>query len=183
MGSKTEKVLAAIRTAQESPAHGYKHALSEIRHGRKQSCWIWWVWPSLSPVRETSRPQYDLPDLRVAKAYLQCPILSARLSEITEVAVTHLRSSASPRELLGSTVDVEKFHQTMTYFAVVAVEAGDAKRAAPFLDALTALGGALEKRTMAYVVGVEGFSKYRDVDTSALLAAMIAPESVHQEIL
>ena len=53
--------------------------------------WIWYVWPTLKGVRETSHPALILDDFDDARAYLRHPTLAARLLAITRVAVGKLR--------------------------------------------------------------------------------------------
>eukprot|EP00931_Biecheleriopsis_adriatica_P074425 TRINITY_DN48483_c0_g1_i1.p1 TRINITY_DN48483_c0_g1~~TRINITY_DN48483_c0_g1_i1.p1 ORF type:complete len:208 (-),score=40.69 TRINITY_DN48483_c0_g1_i1:186-758(-) len=170
-GGDGHPVLCEIREAQESSAHGYKQALEEIKRGNKRSHWIWYVWPCLAGVRETSRPQYSLPDLESAKAFVADGLLRERLLEITEVAVTHLNNKVQPSHLFGSGVDVEKFHETMTCFVVVALDVGDGELADVCLSALHALGGQLEEKTMSYVSSVGGLTEYSHVRSADELAA------------
>mmetsp|Transcript_19419 Transcript_19419/g.42421 ORF Transcript_19419/g.42421 Transcript_19419/m.42421 type:complete len:222 (-) Transcript_19419:137-802(-) len=149
----TARVLADIRKAQDgSGGPTYAHALSEIRHGRKQSHWIWYVWPTLPSLRHTSKPHFSLPDLGAAQAFLQDKVLVDRLAEITAAATEHLRKGVQPRVLFGSTVDATKFAETMTFFVVAAAELRDMMALEFCSQALDALsGGALEARTMAVV--------------------------------
>lgn len=71
----------------------------------------------------SARPQYSLPDIETARAYLQHPMLAQRLREITRVAVGQLGGGARPLVLFGGSTDATKFVETMTLFAVVALEA------------------------------------------------------------
>ncbi|CAE8613993.1 unnamed protein product, partial [Polarella glacialis] len=176
----TEALLREIQAAQDSPKNGYARALGEIRAGCKQSCWIWWIWPSLAPVRATSRPQYSMPDLGAAFQVMQHEVLGARLREITSVAVEHLRSGtlkspAAPTVLFGSSIDATKFHESATCFAVGSVELGLEEDLRLWTAALEAFGGHLEESTMAYVAGDGGRQRYRGVTTSAQLLAMKPP--------
>lgn len=158
--SPTARVLQEIKQAQAGPRADYQQALHEIKTGEKLSCWIWYVWPCLAPVRETSRPQFSLPDLDAAYAYLQDDVLRHRLHEITREAVAHLSRGVRPFRLLGGATDAQKFHETMTCFAVVALEASDSELARIFLDALHGVGWPLEKKTIEYISGQAGMAKY-----------------------
>jgi len=147
-----EEVLKAIRTAQDSERNSYEHALGEIRAGEKRSHWIWWVWPSLGPVRTTRKPKYDLPDLETARCYIRDPTLRQRLIEITQAAVEHLSRGSSPKTVFGKSIDVVKFQETATYFAVLSAVEGDAEMFAVFRESLYhAYAGKLDQNTMKYV--------------------------------
>merc|ERR1712025_573023 len=99
---------------------------------------IWYVWPCLQPLRPgTSKPQYLLPDIASVCAYLADETLAARLEEITLVAVEYLRSGVKPHTLFGR-VDALKFHETMTFFAIAALEMCDIPRLRLFCAALEA---------------------------------------------
>ncbi|CAE7435073.1 unnamed protein product [Symbiodinium sp. CCMP2592] len=124
----------------------------EIRNGRKTSHWIWWVWPSLEQVRRTSRPQYSLRNLGDVKAFLADPGLRRNLCEISEVALSHLAKGLPPGTLFGSRTDVEKFEETATCFALVALEARDLQLAELMLSCLDALGQKLHSNTAEYLL-------------------------------
>ena len=73
--------LSRFCSAQE---HSYSIALSEITDGRKQSHWMWYVFPQLkglgrSPISE----YYGITGKGEAKAYLAHPLLGHRLVEIS----------------------------------------------------------------------------------------------------
>lgn len=167
------RVLATIKAAQGQKRNGYAQALGEIQDGHKQSCWIWYVWPCLAKVRTTSRPQFSLPDLDAALQYLKDPVLAGRLEEITEVALEHLRGGVKPVTLFGGSIDAIKFHETVTGFAIAAMEGKDLLHARLFLSVLEALGGNLEKTTMDYIVREVGLRRYYGIATSAELFDML----------
>ena len=145
----------------------------EIRNGRKTSHWIWWVWPSLDPVRKTSRPQYSLRNLADVQAFLSDPGLRKNLYEITEVALNHLQKGVPAGTLFGSRTDVEKFGETATCFALASLEARDLQLAELMMSCLEALGG-LHKETVKYLVseGVSIASHSSDIDLDSLRDAL-----------
>ena len=130
-----EAVIDGIRAAQENGLmHGSRHlppystALSEMRAGRKQSHWIWYVWPSLAVVRpHVQLPQYLLPNLAAACLYLEQTDLRNRLIQITAAATSHLQAGVPPEELFGvqHRHDAPKFHETLTAFAIAARLCGE----------------------------------------------------------
>eukprot|EP01043_Picozoa_sp_COSAG02_P045253 COSAG02_NODE_4121_length_5748_cov_4.624358_4_plen_294_part_00 len=121
--------LARILKAQEDgdglSEGAYSDALRQIRDaGRKTSCWIWWVFPTMPQLRPaTSRPQFLLPDLDAVHEYITHPVLCARLLEMTEAMCAQLEAGVPPVVLLGSSVDEEKFRESVTLFALVAAAA------------------------------------------------------------
>lgn len=129
MALQQHVVLTRILKAQEDGdgcSEGtYAAALRQIRdEARKTSCWIWWVFPTMLPLRPTtSRPQFLLPDLGAVREYVTNPALCARLLEMTEAVCIHLEAGVPPVELLGSSVDEKKFRESATLFALVAAAA------------------------------------------------------------
>lgn len=95
----------------------YKEALSEIRSGRKSSHWMWYIFPQFDGLglSATSR-RYGIKSLAEAKAYLNHPILGARLIECVDAALGVEGRSAS--EIFGSPDD-KKFKSCATLFASV----------------------------------------------------------------
>ena len=119
-GSSHQLFLDGILAAQEAQRSGYSTALREVTAGRKRSHWIWYVWPSHEVVRKTSRREYLLPHASAAAAWLKHPVLGPRFMQITGAACKHLERGVAARELFGSSVDVDKFHECVTTFAVAA---------------------------------------------------------------
>ena len=144
--------LDSVLTAQAGASAGFATALREIKAGRKQSHWIWYVWPVLKGVRpNTSRPEFDVPNLEYAQAWLSHPTLGPRLQEITSAAVTHLEAGAKPERLFGSSIDVFKFHNCLTLFRVAATQATppNTEAASLFDRGLQALGHDAAEPTIA----------------------------------
>jgi uncharacterized protein (DUF1810 family) len=111
------------RFKQAQDRGGYQLALGEMHAGRKQSHWIWYVFPQLSGLG-SSLPaiRFGLDGVEEATAYLQDPVLRGRLLAVTEAAASHL-AGPSPLPLvvlMGSGVDVSKLVSSMTLFAEVA---------------------------------------------------------------
>ena len=100
----------------------YPGALAELRQGRKQSHWMWFVFPQAAGLgrSETARC-YALASREEARAYLAHPILGPRLRECTEAMLGHRGRSAE--EILGPT-DAMKLRSSMTLFEVAAAQPG-----------------------------------------------------------
>lgn len=138
----------------------------------KQTHWIWYVWPCLAPVRETSRPHFSLPDFHTALAYLMDPVLRERLLEITSIALQHLKRGVRPVRLFGSSTDAAKFHETCTCFALAGAHLHDLETASLCSEAVQAMaGGELEPKTMQYIAGSGGFPQYGGIATVGQLVA------------
>ena len=101
-------------SAQE---YDYPVALSEIRAGRKYSHWIWYIFPQLKGLgRSWNSDFYGLASVAEAKAYLDHPVLGARLREIVQALLLH--RGKNPKEILGD-IDASKVRSSMTLFDIV----------------------------------------------------------------
>lgn len=95
----------------------YATALEEIKNGKKESHWMWYIFPQISGLgfSETSK-LYAIKDLKEAKTFLQEPVLGKRLIEIS-TALLQLESN-SPGRVFGSPDDM-KLKSSMTLFAAI----------------------------------------------------------------
>ncbi len=98
-------------------ADSHEIALSEIRHGRKRSHWMWYIFPQyvglgLSPTSQ----RYAIKSVAEAEAYLNDPVLGPRLVECSE-AVLRVEGRTA-HEIFGSPDDV-KLKSSATLFAHV----------------------------------------------------------------
>jgi uncharacterized protein (DUF1810 family) len=106
--------------AQEDAAI-YARALSELRAGRKQGHWIWFVFPQIAGLGQSPMSQaYAIRSLDEARAYLEHPLLGARLRESTE-ALLAADPDASAEAILGG-IDAIKVRSSMTLFHRAAPE-------------------------------------------------------------
>ena len=98
----------------------YPTALHELRAGRKETHWMWFIFPQLAGLgRSEMARTYALNDLDEAAALAGHPILGARLVECTEAVLLHAPDGVAPRSLqsiFGSPDDL-KFISSMTLFA------------------------------------------------------------------
>ena len=107
----------------EAQAGSYEQALRELRAGRKQSHWMWFVFPQFEGLGPSAMSRrYAIRSLAEARAYLDHPVLGLRLRECT-AAVNRLEGS-SIHEILGSPDDM-KFGSSMTLFELVSAEGGE----------------------------------------------------------
>ena len=99
----------------EAQARDYDRALAELRVGRKRSHWMWFIFPQIeglgfSPMSK----RYAIRSLDEARAYLDHPVLGARLRECAEAVLGVEGRSA--HDILGSPDDF-KLRSCATLFA------------------------------------------------------------------
>jgi uncharacterized protein (DUF1810 family) len=95
----------------------YARALAEIRAGRKESHWMWFIFPQLDGLGFSAMAErYAIKRLEEARAYLAHPLLGPRLAECVEAALGVEGRSA--REIFGTPDDL-KLRSCATLFAEV----------------------------------------------------------------
>ena len=101
----------------DAQATDYDRALAEIKTGRKQSHWMWYIFPQITGlgVSETAR-FYAIKDLQEAQDYLQHPVLGSRLIEISKALLGIEGKTAN--QILGS-IDELKLRSSMTLFSAL----------------------------------------------------------------
>jgi uncharacterized protein (DUF1810 family) len=100
----------------------YAQALAELKCGRKQSHWMWFVFPQLAGLgRSPTAQRYGIASTAEARAYLAHPLLGPRLRECCEALLAHRGLSAE--SILGP-VDALKLNSSMTLFEAAADDAG-----------------------------------------------------------
>lgn len=98
----------------------FETALSEIRNGRKESHWIWYIFPQLKELGYSSTAKYyGIEGREEAESYIKDDVLKARLIEISEVLLS--LDSSNPSEVMGYPDDL-KLKSCMTLFSIVAPE-------------------------------------------------------------
>jgi uncharacterized protein (DUF1810 family) len=90
---------------------------AELRAGRKQTHWMWFVFPQLAELgRSATAKFYGLSGADEARAYLAHPILGERLKTCCEILLgLHQRSAV---EIFGA-VDAVKLRSCLSLFAAV----------------------------------------------------------------
>jgi len=102
----------------EAQKDTFELALSEIKNGKKESHWMWYVFPQIQGLGESEISKfYSLNTIDEAKGYLAHPILGARLIEISTVLL-HLNENDS-YEIFGYP-DNLKLKSCMTLFSLAA---------------------------------------------------------------
>ena len=95
----------------------YPIVLDELRRGRKQSHWMWFIFPQLAGLGHSAMAQrFAIASRAEAVAYLGHGVLGYRLRECT--ALVNGIEDRTILEILGSP-DNLKFHSSMTLFGAV----------------------------------------------------------------
>ncbi|MBL8552693.1 MAG: DUF1810 domain-containing protein [Phenylobacterium sp.] len=96
----------------------YDRALAELKAGRKQSHWMWFVFPQLRGLGMSHMAQrYGLAGLPEAAAYLGDPVLGPRYRAC--VAALNRHEGLSANEIMGTPDDL-KLRSSLTLFALAA---------------------------------------------------------------
>ena len=95
----------------------YISALNEVKDGEKRSHWIWYIFPQIKGLGHSYNSEfYGISSKEEAKAYLEHPVLGARLREITQALLDCGQPSAD--DIFGFP-DVLKVRSCMTLFDLV----------------------------------------------------------------
>ena len=92
----------------------WETVLAELRRGRKDTHWIWFVFPQLRGLGRSAPAQhYGLEGPDEAAAYLDHPVLGPRLRECCRLLLA--LGTSDPEPVLGP-VDAVKVRSSMTLF-------------------------------------------------------------------
>ena len=95
----------------------YLTALSEIKKSKKETHWMWFIFPQIKGLGKSDTANYyAINDLKEATEFLEHPILGKHLIEISELFLTFRRKSADG--ILGD-LDARKLRSSMTLFSLV----------------------------------------------------------------
>jgi len=95
----------------------YSGALEEIRKGRKQGHWIWYIFPQVLGLGMSSTSVfYAIESIDQANRYAHHPILGKRLIEISNAILAIQGKTAN--QILGSPDDL-KLRSSMSLFSLV----------------------------------------------------------------
>ena len=94
-------------------------AEAELKNGRKESHWMWYIFPQLKELGYSSTAKYYGLTKDEAKAYLKDEILKSRLIEISQVLLELTSNNAT--EIFGYPDDL-KLKSSMTLFSEIAPE-------------------------------------------------------------
>ncbi len=95
----------------------YDCVLTELRRGKKQTHWMWYIFPQIDGLGHSSTSiRYSIKSIEEARSYLSHPILGARLFECSELVLDIEQRSVS--EIFGYPDDT-KLRSSMTLFASI----------------------------------------------------------------
>jgi uncharacterized protein (DUF1810 family) len=93
----------------------YEDVLTELRSGRKQSHWMWFIFPQIKGLgRSPTAVKFAIHSRAQAQAYALHPILGARLCACTQLV--NAVESRTASQIFGYPDDL-KFHSCLTLFA------------------------------------------------------------------
>ena len=102
----------------EAQKRDYTTALSEVRAGRKESHWIWYIFPQILGLGSSCYANlYGIRNKEEAEEYLNHKVLGKRLMEITNALLQIEDKSAE--EIFGD-LDSMKVKSSMTLFDIIA---------------------------------------------------------------
>jgi len=102
----------------EAQEPGYERVVSELSGGRKQSHWMWFIFPQLRGLGYSEMAAYyGISSSKEARAYVEHPVLGPRLLECTRLVNAVEGRTAS--DIFGFPDDL-KFRSSMTLFAAAA---------------------------------------------------------------
>ena len=102
----------------EAQAGVYEQACAELRAGKKQSHWMWFIFPQIHGLGSSEMAvRYAISSIEEALAYLEHPLLGQRLRESTGIVVA--LEGRTVEQIFGYP-DNLKFHSSVTLFAQAA---------------------------------------------------------------
>ena len=107
----------------DAQAQVYRRVVEELTDGRKQTHWMWFIFPQLSGLGRSALAQrYAIRDMDQARRYLADPVLGDRLRHDVRLMLRHKNKAAL--EILGSPDDF-KFRSCLTLFYEAASDKSD----------------------------------------------------------
>ena len=104
-----------LKRFTEAQYRDYEQALKEIKNGRKESHWMWYIFPQLKGLgRSYTSDFYGIENLDEAKAFFQDPYLGKNLQEIAAALLELDNDNAT--QIMGRPDDM-KLKSSMTLFA------------------------------------------------------------------
>jgi uncharacterized protein (DUF1810 family) len=98
-------------------AHTYERVVIELTAGKKQSHWMWYIFPQMRGLGTSAMAdKFAIGSEEEALAYVRHRILGPRLARVTTLMLEHRYEPLL--QILG-TPDNLKFHSSMTLFAAV----------------------------------------------------------------
>ena len=122
--SSSGSARASLLRFVDAQAPVYHDAVAELAAGRKESHWMWFVFPQLAVLgRSATARYYGLAGRAEALAYWQHPLLRRRLLQCVDLMLAQGRAhpERTAHQILGSPDDL-KLRSCLTLFEAVAPE-------------------------------------------------------------
>lgn len=101
----------------DAQKYNYEQALKEIQNGKKESHWMWYIFPQITGLGQSDMAKYyEIKSLTEAKEYLNNEILKARLINMCQ-SLLNLKVN-NPVEIFGP-IDALKLKSSMTLFSYI----------------------------------------------------------------
>ena len=98
----------------EAHNRDFRTALAEVKNGRKQTHWMWYIFPQVAGLGKSDKSAfYAIRTLSEARAFLADSTLGANLNEICEALLS--LNGVSAEEIFGN-IDAKKLKSSMTLF-------------------------------------------------------------------
>ena len=106
-----------LRRFVDAQAAVYPQVVAELSHGRKQTHWMWFIFPQIAGLGSSAMAQrFAIGSRAEAVAYLEHDLLGPRLVECTRLVLAAGEKTIT--DVLGSPDDM-KFRSCMTLFDAV----------------------------------------------------------------
>ena len=97
--------------------HHYEIAYKEIRKGRKESHWMWFIFPQIKGLgRSEISKYYAIKDIDEAKEYFDNEYLKKNYLNLCDLLLNHKNNNI---ENIFGYIDSRKLHSSLTLFFIV----------------------------------------------------------------
>lgn len=120
LGNSLARFLIA-QSGQFGPS--YTQALHELKSGKKESCWIWYIFPQLKGIGKSQKSEfYGIHNLREARVYLQEVTLGPRLIDAINALQTQLETPGQTLQGVMGGEDGVKVISCLTLFEAAGLQ-------------------------------------------------------------
>lgn len=101
----------------EAQKRDYNIALKEVQNGKKETHWIWYIFPQMLGLgRSCYANLYGIKNREEAEEYLKHKVLGKRLREVTNALLEH---EGKPADDIFGYPDTMKVNSSMTLFDII----------------------------------------------------------------
>lgn len=110
--------MESLNRFKEAQKEAFKEALKELQNGKKESHWMWYIFPQIKGLGYSNlATYYAIEDMNEAIAYLEDEELYTNLVTLCEVLINLDETDAT--KIFGS-IDAMKLKSSMTLFSYAA---------------------------------------------------------------